>query len=260
MALNFYKYQGTGNDFILIDNRDLKFPADNANLIHRLCDRRIGIGADGLILLQNHADFDFEMKYYNSDGREGSMCGNGGRCIVDFARHLGVISNKTTFLAPDGPHEAHLENNQVHLKMGNVGAIERLAKNYFLNTGSPHYVQFVDNVIEYDVFNRGKNIRYSKSFFREGTNVNFVELLDKNQIFVRTYERGVEEETLSCGTGVTASALIASQKGYTSPINVKTLGGELQISFEANGESFSNIYLIGPATLVFKGEMEQLPL
>lgn len=252
MAISFYKYQGTGNDFVMIDNRKLTFQADE-KLINRLCDRRVGIGADGLILLQDHPDYDFEMVYYNADGRLGSMCGNGARCTVRFAKHLGVIEDVACFLAADGEHQASVERDLIQLKMNDVQDIERIGDDYYLNTGSPHYVRFVENVQELNVFEEGQAVRYNDRFSAEGTNVNFIQSLDDNTIFVRTYERGVEDETLSCGTGVTACALVAGSNGFKSPVKVKTLGGELEVAFEQQEGDFKYIYLIGPAKQVFTG-------
>lgn len=252
MAISFYKYQGTGNDFVMIDNRKLTFHADE-KLINYLCDRRVGIGADGLILLQDHPDYDFEMVYYNADGRLGSMCGNGARCTVRFAKQLGVIEDVACFLAADGEHQASVERDLIQLKMSDVQNVERIGDDYYLNTGSPHYVRFVDDVQGLDVFEEGRNVRYNDRFSAIGTNVNFIQKLDNNTIFVRTYERGVEDETLSCGTGVTACALVAGLKGFESPVKVKTLGGDLEVAFEQHNGGFRYIYLIGPAKQVFTG-------
>ena len=248
---NFYKYQGTGNDFVMIDNRDGKFPVDQAYIEH-LCHRRFGVGSDGLILLENDPDYDFRMVYFNADGREGSMCGNGGRCTVRFAEDLGIFSGKTTFIAVDGEHEATADSETVSLKMGEVHSIDRHADYDFMNTGSPHYVRFVQDIKSYEVVEEGKKIRYSEEWVKKGgTNVNFVEVLDHETIYVRTYERGVEDETYSCGTGVTASALSAHMNhGMASPIKVITKGGNLQVSFD---DDFKNLYLTGPAVRVFEG-------
>ncbi|HEX8515783.1 MAG TPA: diaminopimelate epimerase [Bacteroidia bacterium] len=258
MHIRFSKYQGTGNDFIIIDNREMKFDRKNHELVAKLCHRRFGIGADGLMLLQAVQGFDFEMVYYNSDGRESSMCGNGGRCIVEFARSLGLVKEKALFLATDGEHEALIGQGHISLKMNNVSKIEQGASYAFLNTGSPHYVTFVNDVENYNVYEQGKDIRYNDRFRAEGTNVNFVEK-KYNELFVRTYERGVEGETYSCGTGVTAAALVASLKNVATADNycdIKTLGGKLKVIFNKHRDnSFTDIWLEGPATLVFTGEV-----
>ncbi|WP_191907014.1 diaminopimelate epimerase [Adhaeribacter soli] len=256
MTIQFHKYQGTGNDFVMIDDREEKFPAQNYDLVKRLCDRRFGIGADGLILLRNKDGYDFEMVYYNADGRPGSMCGNGGRCTVAFARFLGVIQNKTHFLAADGDHEATVENGLVSLKMNEVTSIECGTDFYYLNTGSPHYVTFGQNVAEENVYEKGRTIRYNERFKQEGTNVNFAEERPDKSLYIRTYERGVEDETYSCGTGVTATAIAASLRGVQSPVTIETPGGKLEVSFKKQSEHFTDIYLTGPAEQVFKGEVE----
>jgi len=260
MKLSFTKYQGTGNDFIMIDDRKNRFDVDDAILVARLCHRRFGIGADGLILLRTVENYDFRMVYFNADGKEGTFCGNGGRCIADFAKRLGIISEKARFLAADGTHEAKLKDGIVSLKMSNITHIEQKSDSFFLNTGSPHYVAFTDDLIRFDVRKNGAEIRYNDRFRREGTNVNFVEMYDKSEnahIFVRTYERGVEDETLSCGTGVTASAISAALKGLSSPVKVRTLGGDLEVSFDKNSEQdFQNVYLSGAAQAVYEGIVE----
>ena len=256
MQLEFFKYQGTGNDFVMIDNRNGVFDPEDLALVRSLCDRKFGIGADGLILIQNHPRFDFECVYFNADGSK-SLCGNGSRCAVEFSRTLGIIKDNTTFLAIDGAHEAFIKDGLVHLKMNNVNGITRQGDDYYLNTGSPHYVRFVDEVKKVDVFQDGRAVRYSDQFKKDGINVNFTESIGVGSIFVRTYERGVEDETLSCGTGVTACALISGLKGMKSPVSVSTLGGELSISFVRTGEEkFENIYLIGPAQFVFAGKID----
>ena len=254
MNISFYKYQGTGNDFVMIDDRAEKFPVEDQELVAHLCHRRFGIGADGLILLRNKAGYDFEMVYFNADGRLGSMCGNGGRCTVAFAKFLGVIQNQTRFLAADGDHEAAVENGLVSLKMNEVNSVECGTDFYYMNTGSPHYVTFGENVAEENVFEKGRSIRYNERFKEEGTNVNFAEMRPDKSLYIRTYERGVEDETYSCGTGVTASALAASLKGLESPVKIETPGGNLEVSFKKQGEHFTDIYLTGPAEQVFKGE------
>lgn len=252
MELKFYKYQGTGNDFIMLDNRSNVFDSKNTTLIEKLCHRRFGIGADGFILLENEPGYDFKMVYFNSDGNQSSMCGNGGRCLVKFAHDLGVIKESTTFLAIDGPHEAFIKDNLVHLKMIDVTAVENNSDHFFMNTGSPHYVKTVSEIDTFNVFDEGKKIRNNERFKEKGTNVNFTEC--KNDILhVRTYERGVEDETYSCGTGVTAAAIAASFNGMKSPVQIKTLGGDLGVSFEKENAGFKNIFLIGPAVNVFEG-------
>lgn len=257
MNIEFYKYQGTGNDFVLIDNRSMALPNADQPLVARLCDRKFGIGADGLMLLQNKAGYDFEMVYFNADGNPSSMCGNGGRCITAFAQKLGVIEADATFLAVDGPHEASVQGDIVRLKMQDVSSIEQLDNGWFLDTGSPHVVQFVDAVSELDVVQEGRAIRNNDRFQAEGTNVNFVEAAPNN-IKVRTYERGVEDETLSCGTGVTACVLASFLAGINNEANhclIETPGGQLTVSFEQHEEGFRNIWLEGPATFVFHGSI-----
>lgn len=256
MEIHFHKYQGTGNDFIIIDDRSRGFDRNNFKLVNRLCNRRFGIGADGLILLRNHNEYDFEMVYFNADGHEGTMCGNGGRCIVQFAHDIGVIQDATTFYAVDGTHEATIDNTgMVHLKMNDVSSVEENNDNFFMDTGSPHFISFVESLKDFDVFHEGSKIRYSGRFEQEGTNVNFVEKQSDNTLYVRTYERGVEDETYSCGTGVTACALAASFHHYKSPVNIKSQGGNLKVAFSYSGDHFHDIYLIGPATAVFKGSI-----
>lgn len=256
MSLIFYKYQGTGNDFIVIDNRNKIFPKNDTKLVAKLCDRRFGIGADGLILLENDNLSDFKMIYYNADGREGSMCGNGGRCIVVFAEFLGIIESDTTFSATDGLHSASINNGIVRLHMADVDEIREKPNAIFLNTGSPHHVQMVAQLEQFDVVKEGAKLRYGL-YGENGSNINFVEQLDEATFSVRTYERGVENETLSCGTGVTAVALAMHRIEKTSrkEIVIKTLGGDLKISFKNSDGKYRNIYLTGPAEQVFKGEI-----
>lgn len=257
MRLHFYKYQGTGNDFILIDNRSMFFKNDT-KLIARLCDRKFGVGADGLILLEKprNIEDDFQMVYFNADGRESTMCGNGGRCVVDFAKQLNLIEKKTVFSAIDGKHKAEVENGQVNLQMQDVDGVENTNETYFLNTGSPHHVEFISGIDAFDVKTEGAKIRNNETYGAEGVNVNFVEPKE-NSLFVRTFERGVEDETLSCGTGVTAVALAAHFSGKVSgkTIAIETLGGKLAVSFEYASGGYKNIWLSGPAELVFKGEI-----
>lgn len=256
MEITFYKYQGTGNDFVMIDDRKETFDSKDLVLVSRLCDRKFGIGADGLILIRNHANFDFEMIYFNADGSQ-SMCGNGARCAVAFSAFLGIIKQKTHFLAIDGAHEAVISKDQVELLMGNVEEIQLKQNDFYLNTGSPHHIRFVENVNEYPVFEQGKSIRNNPEYFPGGTNVNFVQQMGQNEIFVRTYERGVEDETLSCGTGVTAAALAFAKNKEKATIKINTLGGQLAVKFISNPDgSFRDIWLIGPAEQVFAGKIK----
>ena len=254
MELTFFKYQGTGNDFVMIDNRQQLFNKNNTELIARLCDRRFGIGADGLILLENHPEVDFKMVYYNADGNLSSMCGNGGRCITRFAEYLGLIAKKATFEAVDGYHEAFIKDDIISLKMNNVDKVVITNEHIYLDTGSPHHVEIVDNVATYDVKTNGKYIRYH-TYGDAGANVNFVTSVGNDIFSVRTYERGVEDETLSCGTGVTAVAIAMFEMGKTTSNHVKleTPGGQLAVRFSKTGERYEQIFLEGPAEQVFKG-------
>lgn len=256
MRLHFSKYEGAGNDFILIDNRMHLVNHQQPQLISKLCDRRFGIGADGIIFLQNKKGFDFEMIYYNADGQSSSMCGNGGRCAVAFAKKLGIIHYQTTFYAVDGSHDATLiEDDQVSLQMIDVHQINAIENAFVLNTGSPHYVLCVDDLAHKDVYADGRAIRNSTSYAAEGINVNFVEN-KSDHYFVRTYERGVEDETYACGTGVTAVAIaMAKQNQQRGAIHTKirVLGGRLDVRFQYDGHAFTHVFLEGPATFVFDG-------
>lgn len=264
LKIPFFKYQGTGNDFILIDNRKglyTSIPVKN------LCDRRFGIGGDGLMLLENFAEVDFKMVYYNSDGNISTMCGNGGRCIVAFAKKLGIISGEATFAAIDGIHHAKIlktrDKDIVNLQMNDVNQIEQLGEDYILNTGSPHFVRFIgtdEDIDTYQVFEEGRKIRQSNRFKDEGINVNFVKETSAG-IWVRTYERGVEDETLSCGTGVTACAIAThcknsnSNKKTVNDTPIITPGGNLNVKFDSNKMNYKNVILSGPAEFVFEGEI-----
>ncbi|MEJ5055203.1 diaminopimelate epimerase [Sphingobacterium sp. MYb382] len=255
--IRFSKYQGAGNDFILIDNRMSTFERANTDLIEKLCDRKFGIGADGLMLLQYTENFDFEMVYYNADGRPSTMCGNGGRCIVAFAKDLGIVDKETAFLAVDGPHHAFIQDNQVDLGMIDVDTVSRDEDAYVLNTGSPHYVKTVSKLQNLDVYTEGYTIRNNDTYGKEGINVNFVEK-ENDGYFVRTFERGVEDETLACGTGATAVAMamaIAEGKEGEIEIPIRVLGGQLYIAFNRQGLHFTNVRLKGPADFVFQGEI-----
>lgn len=256
MQIFFYKYQGTGNDFVILDNRNGQYNGLTTKQVNLLCQRRFGIGADGLMLLNSHPDFDFEMKYYNADGGESTMCGNGGRCLVKFAYDMGIIKTTYNFLAIDGPHEASVDlDGLVSLKMVDVPDMQQQNGHFVLDTGSPHYVLFSDDVMKEEVFKKGREIRNSAPFAAEGINVNFVEQTpDSYRIKVRTYERGVEDETYSCGTGVTAAALVCyhNDNGFNR-VEIDTLGGHLSVDYDKEGSSFKNIWLTGPAQKVFEG-------
>ena len=255
--LQFFKYQGTGNDFVILDNRDGKYNDLGVEQVKFLCDRRFGVGADGLMLLNLHPDYDFEMKYYNADGRESSMCGNGGRCLTKFAYDVGLYQMKYKFLAVDGVHDSEInEDGNVALKMNDVNQVKYERGNFILNTGSPHFVTMINDVMHADVFKKGREIRYSDAFKDEGINVNFVQKLVEG-IQVRTYERGVEDETLSCGTGVTAAAIAFKENETgTFTVLVETPGGQLEVSFdkESSGAA-TNVVLKGPAVFVFEGSI-----
>ena len=238
----------------MIDDRQLVFDETRIDLVSSWCDRKYGIGADGLILIRDHAEYDFEMIYFNPDGSQ-SLCGNGSRCAVKFAKDLGMITDKCTFLAIDGSHEGLIDHETISIRMHDVGMPDRKGEDYFIDTGSPHYVTLVSGIAEVDVIAAGSTIRYSEQYQPSGTNVNFVEP-DNERVLVRTYERGVENETLSCGTGVTAVALVMATQGYSSPVNIKAVGGDLKVSFKKLEDgSFTDIYLSGPAKKVFEGSI-----
>ena len=254
MIIEFYKYQGTGNDFIMIDDREKEFDITDNDLITALCERRMGIGADGLILLRKHESLDFEMIYFNSDGKQSSMCANGGRCIIDFAQMLEMIEDESTFMAIDGEHKGRLMDDGIYLQMQDVKDIKGVGDGLVLNTGSPHYIEMVDELEYIDVNKVGRKIRNSVPFKNEGINVNFV--LDSSDLQVRTYERGVERETLSCGTGVVATAIAMHYANCIEEtlVNVKTRGGELTVSFEEFNGGYRNVWLSADASMVFAGE------
>lgn len=258
MRVTFYKYQGTGNDFIIVDNRLLEINKNDTKRIAELCDRRFGIGADGFILLENDKFSDFKMVYYNADGNESSMCGNGGRCITAFCKFLGIADNEVTFTAIDGLHKAKIEDNIIYLQMQDVVNIESHENHLFLDTGSPHHVEMVSDLVNLEVKSKGSKIRYGEPYGIAGSNVNFVEQASSNSFVVRTYERGVEDETLSCGTGVTAVAIAMHKSGKTNQneVNLETSGGPLKVTFNYSSGTYNNIWLIGPAQQVFKGEIE----
>ena len=259
MTFKFFKYHGAGNDFILLDNRKLLFKVQK-DVIESMCNRRFGIGADGLMLLEESEEADFSMRYFNSDGRESTMCGNGGRCIVSFARYLGLIQRNTNLKALDGFHEAKiLDNNTVSLQMKDVKKVEKFENDYFIDTGVPHYVTYVKDLKNAPVYEKGKNIRYDEKFSGEGTNVNFVYIHGDSQISIRTYERGVENETLACGTGAVASAISTHLREKTDKTSfvVHVVGGKLKVDFESlNRNNFKNIWLTGPVEFVFEGKID----
>ncbi len=255
MRQKFYKYQGTGNDFVMIDNRQQTFDKNNTKLVAHLCDRRFGIGGDGLILLETHDTYDFTMVYYNADGNESTMCGNGGRCLVAFARQLGVITDTAIFEAVDGLHHASISDDIVRLQMQDVDTVTQTDTHVFLDTGSPHHVQFEAAIADFDIKTKGAEIRYGAPYNTAGTNVNFVKKIGADTFRLRTYERGVEDETLSCGTGATAVAIAMHSLEETSNTKVALTveGGTLEVSFDVRDGVYKNVWLIGPAQLVFEG-------
>ncbi len=255
--IRFYKYQGTGNDFVMVDNRQKVISKKNISLIKSLCDRRFGIGADGLILLEDSATTDFKMVYFNADGNESTMCGNGGRCIVAFAKYLKIIENTTTFEAIDGLHTATISGDVVSLQMQDVVNIKEKGGCVFLNTGSPHHVQFEEHISDFDIKTIGRNIR-NEVYGTEGSNVNFVKKINNATFRLRTYERGVEDETLACGTGATAVAIAMNYLKETNANDIKlnVEGGELQVSFDVKEGNYTNVFLTGKAIQVFKGDIK----
>lgn len=254
MELRFTKYHGTGNDFILVDDRDLSFPKDE-EVVRKLCDRHFGIGADGLILIQNHPELDYRMVYFNSDGSQ-SLCGNGSRCGFAFARSLGIVDTHATFETTDGIHQIKWQDGEIHFQLFDVNELKQLnEKDWFINTGSPHHIVISDDVQNENIVSKGREIRNSDDYARHnGTNVNFAQLLH-DKVKIRTYERGVEDETLSCGTGATAVGIMAAELGWKSPVSIQTMGGQLSISFKKEGDSFKDIWLSGPAEKVFAGSV-----
>ena len=258
MKIPFSKYHGAGNDFILIDNRKGELSI-TANQVAGLCNRHFGIGADGLIFLEDSETVDFRMRYFNADGNEATLCGNGGRCIVSFAHRLGIVKKNANFQAIDGNHTATILSSSkkediISLKINDVNHWDKSGKDYIFNTGSPHFVKFYDNIVDIDVVLEGRKIRYSSEFKDEGINVNFISLCD-GHIKIRTYERGVEDETLACGTGSVASALVASLHQFKSPVTLMAKGGKLKVYFTKDNNTFTDIRLEGPATFVFNSEI-----
>ncbi|WP_436517710.1 diaminopimelate epimerase [Ekhidna sp. To15] len=254
MELHFTKYQGTGNDFILIDDRDEKLSL-STQLVQKLCDRRFGIGADGMILIQNHPDLDYRMVYFNSDGTQ-SLCGNGSRCGFAFAQSLRMVDTEANFETTDGIHQIKMEDGKIHFQLFDVDQLNKINEDeWFINTGSPHHIVISPDVRAEDIVSKGRKIRNSPAYSRHnGTNVNFAQLL-QGKVKIRTYERGVEDETLSCGTGATAVGIMAGKLGFKSPVHIQTMGGELSVSFKKNGDVFTDIWLAGPAEKVFEGSV-----
>jgi diaminopimelate epimerase len=256
MTLSFDKYQATGNDFVMIDNRKGIFPKDNHLLIARLCDRKFGLGADGLILIEEANEANYSMLYFNADGAPGSFCGNGSRAATRFAESLGMISGQGSLQAFDGQHTAEIDRNLIKVSMANVQNGSKVLNGTFIDTGSPHYVEIRDDLEIMDVFTEGKKLREDDQFKPGGSNINFIKIKNKSHIKVRTFERGVENETLSCGTGVTAAAMIATKEKGPHTIKVETLGGVLEIKFDRTAAGFENVFLTGPAERVFSGKIE----
>tara|TARA_B100001094_G_scaffold98310_1_gene94480 strand:+ start:8257 stop:9036 length:780 start_codon:yes stop_codon:yes gene_type:complete len=258
MKIKFQKYQGTGNDFIIINNKALNFPINDKSLINRLCNRKLGIGSDGLILINPSEKTDFDMIYFNSNGSLGSMCGNGARCSVKFAQNNSIIKDKAIFDAFDGNHSATISGGLVSLSMKDVKKVKYFESDLLIDTGSPHYIKIVDELFDFNVFDHGSEIRYSSKFKKAGVNVNFVKVISDSEFYVRTYERGVENETLSCGTGVTAVALAMYKLGLTNlkKIKINTKGGVLNVEFKPKADGFEKIILSGEVVLVFEGYIE----
>jgi len=259
LRVHFNKYQGTGNDFIIIDNRHKSLTFGKKKIV-KLCDRRLGIGSDGLILIENDEKAEFYMDFYNPDASQ-SFCGNGSRCAVAFAIQMGWVGENCEFRAIDGFHKAKRNGESIHISLADVIAYEKRGEDYIINTGSPHYIRMVENANDIMIIKEARDIRYNESFRKDGINVNFVETISFKKespcIKMRTYERGVEDETLSCGTGVTAAAIAMSiEQDWNESVNVSTKGGELQVTFEKEKDHFSNIWLSGPAIKVFDGSID----
>ena len=259
MQIDFYKYEGTGNDFIIIDNRDLKFQKNNKELIQNICDRKKGVGADGLILLENHDTLDFCMTYFNADGSESGFCGNGSRCITDLANKLNIIQDKAVFKAIDGTHESKIINQKISVRMNDVSRADIINYNdsfntTFIDTGSPHLIRMYNNIDAIDIIKESRALKLKYSEYSQGLNINFCEISDSN-IRLRTYERGVENETLSCGTGAVASAIFLKDSGFTDSDKIKILmkGGTLCINFRKEQTVYSEVWLSGAVNMVFKG-------
>ena len=259
MQIDFFKYEGVGNDFVIIDNRDLKFQKDNNQLIQNICNRKLGIGADGLILIENHDTLNFNMIYYNADGSKSGFCGNGSRCITHLANHLNIIDNKATFNAIDGIHESKITNAGISVKMNDVLKSEIFKYNdkystTFIDTGSPHLIRLYENINTIDIVKEARELKLKYSEYTNGLNINFCEISD-SKIKLRTYERGVEDETLSCGTGAVASAIFLEDSGLVSHNKVEILmeGGLLCVELNKGKNLYSDVWLSGEVNMVFKG-------
>lgn len=255
MQIPFSKYQGTGNDFVLVDNRDQRFPAENMTVIRQICHRKFGVGSDGLILIQPDNEADFYMNFFNPDGSQ-SYCGNGSRCALHFAQRIGMVGDRSSFRAIDGIHEGRTNGHKVTTSILPVSPIEKRGDNFLINTGSPHYIVFCEDVESVDLIAEAREIRYNHEFKSAGVNVNFVQIIGEGQLKMRTYERGVEDETLSCGTGVTAAALahLASAEVELSKVKVETRGGHLEVVAQKQRDgAFSQIALSGPVQETFTG-------
>lgn len=252
MALEFFKYHGTGNDFIVMDDRHEQFECQNQSLIQDLCDRHFGVGADGLILIQNQAGVHFKMRYFNADGLPGSMCGNGGRCAVHLAKELGIIGQEGEFEAPDGRHHARMINGKISISINEVSEIKPMEMGLFVDTGSPHVICFYEDIADLDVDEIGRKMR--QEFSEQGANINFV-MQNHDGFKMRTYERGVEAETLSCGTGATAAAVAILETGRSqdSSIELNTRGGRLEVGLQKQGSTYKNVWLTGPVVQVYRG-------
>lgn len=257
MNLNFYKYQALGNDFILVDDMKTNIsPKLNETLITKLCNRKFGIGADGILVLVNHPKYDFEIKYFNSDGSP-SLCCNGSRCAIDYAYSLGIINKNAEIMAYDGTHKAFIEDSKVKIQMKNINKIEYYGEDMFINTGAPHYIRFWDNLAIKDISKLGKSI---KKDFEKDTNITFIENTKpktlNGSVFATTYEKGVEEETLACGTGAIAAAIASNIKyKIPSPICINMKGGKLYVEFNKDKDTFKDIFIKGDANEVFKGNI-----
>jgi diaminopimelate epimerase len=265
--IEFFKMNGSGNDFILIDNRTQVLDIQNIpEFVKTVCERKVSVGADGLIIIENSEHADFLWRFFNADGSEVEMCGNGGRCAARFARIKGIAGDKLSFETKAGIIDAEVRGNEVKLRLTDPHSIrtdfsvmidDRPFEMNFINTGVPHVVHYVNDLDRFDVFNIGRAIRYHKEFHPTGTNANFLESVDRHTIKVRTYERGVEDETLACGTGAVASALISSSKGLAeSPVDVRVKSNEiLKIHFRKTDTGFADIYLEGKTKVVYEGRI-----